>query len=257
MIKRVIKNIQRGLFSGSEMVKKRKDDACWFFIHIPKTAGTSFREMLYQYFSQEEIYPNIERIENNGGRYPNFRDIKRDFKEKATVYKDIKLVAGHYPYKLKKSLPDSNIKCLTFLRNPYDRTVSHLIHFKKRKLDCKKLTLEEIFELKQEQVCNLQIKYFMERKNRKSIEEKDIISAKKNLSDCDFVGITETFFESIKSLESLFEISFNQVLAKNVNQKQELISSISDNFKNKIKLANKLDFEFYEFAKEISTNKNK
>ncbi len=31
----------------------------YFFIHIPKTAGSSMREMLYKQFEADSIYPNV------------------------------------------------------------------------------------------------------------------------------------------------------------------------------------------------------
>ena len=39
----------------------------YFFVHIPKTAGSSFRNMLYRQFEQDVIYPNLKDIKNNNG----------------------------------------------------------------------------------------------------------------------------------------------------------------------------------------------
>ena len=34
----------------------------YYFLHIPKTAGTTFRFVLYDYFEQAEIYPNYYEL---------------------------------------------------------------------------------------------------------------------------------------------------------------------------------------------------
>ena len=56
-------------FNGQELISGKDKK---FFIHIPKTAGTSMRMMLYDIFEQESILPNQQDIKNNGGGYPAF-----------------------------------------------------------------------------------------------------------------------------------------------------------------------------------------
>lgn len=56
--------------------KRATPDPCKpiFFIHVMRTAGTSFREMLEEHFDLSEVYPTDEAIKQRG-RYPNLTEL--------------------------------------------------------------------------------------------------------------------------------------------------------------------------------------
>lgn len=60
-----------------------KEDELFYFIHVPKTAGTTFRLLLEKEFKASETLPSQKDIIANGGRYPNLLTIKSLLDEKA------------------------------------------------------------------------------------------------------------------------------------------------------------------------------
>ena len=93
------------------------------FIHIPKTAGTSFRTMLERYFKGKEIFPaRADRLRSSHLGYPP----KKDYLELSDTQKaEIQMFAGHLPFETAHQIaPD--LKMLTFLREPKERFISHV-----------------------------------------------------------------------------------------------------------------------------------
>jgi len=88
-------------------------------IHIPKTAGTSFRKLL------EKNYANAVELVYEGERSRTFLDKKYYRCRKGT-----RVIHGHFPVfpDLKKYYPGS--KLITWIRDPIDRLISHYYFFK-------------------------------------------------------------------------------------------------------------------------------
>jgi len=226
-------------------------DEYYFFIHIPKTAGSSFRQMLYKQFGQELIYPNLNDIKQNGGYYPTHQTIKE-----ATQSKDrpFQFLMGHYPYSTGKLLARPP-RHLVFLRDPIKRAISHLYHFKRQGIrQVKKNSLHEIIDEAGWQFNNLQVRY-MSGKNFQAnkvylenteLGENALQQAKKNIDKCDFVGLTEDFDNSIELLERIFDWQLGKTLKKNVAPKRH--RKIPDDLYQEIKALNQLDMALYEYA---------
>ena len=103
------------------------NDEVFFFIHIMKASGTSFRNMLWQLFPQKEIWPNRKDIlATKTNWYPplkHFSGIDNN------TGKRLRLITGHYPF-IAAELFSMTPRYLVFLRHPVDRTVSFLKHAK-------------------------------------------------------------------------------------------------------------------------------
>ncbi|HAT1978872.1 sulfotransferase family 2 domain-containing protein [Legionella pneumophila] len=105
-------------------------DSKFFFVHIPKTAGTSFRKSLESFFGFNRIMydyspSSVETSEviiryfykKNSDTYNFFKEIQ-----------DIKAVSGHVP--IMKYLPFFGIsQTMTFVRNPLEQMISHYLHY--------------------------------------------------------------------------------------------------------------------------------
>ena len=84
-----------------------------FFVHIPKTAGTSFNNHVHSWFGYQKWHSHIEVLD---------RDSQR------ALINPGNYLAGHIPlYKLKEIAPDFNqLDLHTILRRPVDQLHSHL-----------------------------------------------------------------------------------------------------------------------------------
>src|SRR4051812_19291092 len=102
----------------------------YVFVHVMKTAGTSFAFHLRQQFAEREIYPCASvDLRDPGDVEPyasieNLRNIPSDRRAEIIVY------AGHVPY-LARDLIGTDLHALTLLRDPLERTISVLNHFKR------------------------------------------------------------------------------------------------------------------------------
>lgn len=82
-----------------------------FFLHIAKTGGSTIKALIQNQFSIDSIFPGYYLF-----------DLKNTTSEELGRYK---LFMGHFPYSLSACLPH-RLRCITFLRDPLERTLSHL-----------------------------------------------------------------------------------------------------------------------------------
>lgn len=95
---------------------KRQCEAPWYFLHIPKTAGTTFRVLLENHFHMDEICPAYE-----------FFQIKPYTDEQLSGFR---LFRGHMGFNLVNYLPQKP-QALVMLRDPMERAVSHFEYIKR------------------------------------------------------------------------------------------------------------------------------
>ena len=84
-----------------------------FFLHIPKTAGTTLINALLAYFPQEAVCP-----------YFLMNDLLRASPEELSRYQ---FVAGHHFYAIHQRLRRKPV-CITLIRNPVNWVVSYYMH---------------------------------------------------------------------------------------------------------------------------------
>src|ERR1700685_120727 len=82
------------------------------FVHIPKTAGMTIRALLSSQYDMREKAPAVD--------WAGLRNLPRPLG-------DYKLYVGHFRYFLRRILPPG-VKVFTFLRDPVERSISHLKH---------------------------------------------------------------------------------------------------------------------------------
>lgn len=91
------------------------NDKILYFLHIPKTAGTTFSTILEHYFDYDAIYPSTV-----------WSELVTDMKKDLSSYR---LFRGHFGYGLEKIL-NKPLVYITMLRDPIDRIISNYNHIK-------------------------------------------------------------------------------------------------------------------------------
>jgi len=223
----------------------------YFFIHIPKTAGSSFRSMLYKQFPQGVIYPNLKDIKANKGSYPH----RKPAIEALESERKIQFLMGHYPFAISKKFPKPP-KCIVFLRDPVERAISNLYHLQHNNPHFKNVPARTIIEGATSQINNIHVRFMGDWRFRPyklftaetEFGAKALIQAKKNLDTCAFIGFAEHFEESIAALQQKFNWKLGRTLKKNKTKKRR--EPISDDLYEKLVELNQLDIELYQYAKE-------
>ena len=190
----------------------------WVFLHIMKTAGTSFRTMLEE-TPEAVIYPTREELAQHPKRwYLPARELLERIERGEIDLSARRFLCGHYAASLVDHLP-GDWRTVSFLRDPVRRSLSMIAHrhFKASRLNrflkpnvSKHLDWEDFVE---RQIRNYQTKVFAidgreDVNGLHRIDDAAFERAKARLLETDFVGLTERYAESIRLLEAMSGIRF-------------------------------------------------
>ncbi len=209
-------------------------------VHIPKTAGTSFRSILKQVYGEQAV----KRLDIDL-QFETIR-LEEQLFEQRKLDKKLKVVHGHFsPALLQKYFRiDPQIPFVTWLRDPVERVVSNYFYLEKR--------LKE--ELQEEQkglniLSKMQrslVEYANVELNRNRMSK---FLKGKALHDFLFVGIQEYYSEDLRQLAGLLGWQGFQEPRHNVTgrQKREVTSEEMD----AIARLNEKDLAIYEEALDL------
>jgi hypothetical protein len=223
------------------------------FLHIPKTAGSTFSRILYQQYTGKSHFDFTGDIAS---------DLKRFETLSAEDRKDIAFFSGHAP--ITTGIVEADQTIITFLRNPISRVKSFCQHVYEGKspylledFPPETFSLDDFLNSGIGELSNLQTKMLInhgisdtsELIDRLSISEA-IHRAVSNLSEkITCFGIQEYFDESL----ILFAVRFNwqnlhydSVNKKNASRKLQF----TDKNINQIVELNAADIAVYKFARE-------
>ena len=204
------------------------ENSNFFFMHIPKTGGTTFRHLLYNYYSSENVFPSQKQLRQKfSGQYPKGSEFINILKLSKDNYK---VVCGHYPYRIVTEFINE-YKTITFIRNPMDRFMSHLGHVA-RKSQIK--DINELFDLNWKRIARVQTNFFGF--NNQKPNWKEVNTVIENIS---FIGINEQFELSVELLNKLFELEI-KVPEKSKNVANAKLSYDMLSTKNRIELIRNL-----------------
>ncbi len=243
------------------------------FTHIPKTAGTSLKQILNKNYDSDNIFLLY-------GDNPLKKSIKlliddlnvtlqnEDTKESKNGQK-IKVIGGHLGFGLHELIIPRYFTYMTLLRNPIERVISYYSHVKRyfnNQLGDKarSMTLKEFVERQVSiEVDNWQTRYlsglgwqrFMlgtgSHIGYGQCSEEMLKLAKSNLRRYYIFGIQEKFESSLVLFSKVFGWNFSTNLEVNVNAKRTRKEDLDRLTIDCIIKHNQLDMDLYVYAEKI------
>ena len=254
-------------------MNKIKNLPTLIFLHIPKTAGRTFYNILVRQFLPFEILrleylfsKNCPRSSQSPyGFFNSFlQEYELNYLNNLPDDKKINLkcvTQGHLAFGLHTYFPQK-ASYVAFLRNPVDRVISQYCYLRRRPnnplyYSVKNKTLKDYVEGERNpgQFSNVQTRFLCGQEGilkQGELSESDLELAQKRLKEnFAFVGITEKFDESLICLKKFFGWKNIFYYKSNVSKKRPLVEEISRDTLRIIQEKNKLDVQLYKFARRM------
>jgi hypothetical protein len=210
-------------------------------MHIPKTAGTSFRIALQGHFDDAILlaYRGQIRAKEPVVRFEGKLLTELDEPSKARLAEycrtnDVRCIHGHFTLpSLCELFPEA--KCITFLREPVDRLISAYNHlFATMPAAAERTSFEE---------------FTQNPRTRNVYAQLGILD---HLDALTFIGITEEYERSLRLLEHRFP-HFGSLTVEEANvsqQKRFTKRDVTPEMRSRLRELNDADVEIYEAARE-------
>jgi hypothetical protein len=228
----------------------------FFFIHVMKTGGATFRQHVYANFAPGAVYPYK----------PVDRDMHTANYDMAYLlglpeerHAAIRAYTGHFPF-VTTELLSRPLFTFTILRDPVARTVSYLKHCKRYHTQHQALSLDEIY------ADDFFFRCFIENHQSKIfamtsgdalqsymdpmvIDDERLEIAESNLAKVDLVGVNERYDAFVDEMRDRFGWRFDDLPNKRVGDEPW---EASPSLRARIAEDNAADMRFYEFAKTVA-----
>jgi len=226
------------------------------FVHIPKTAGTSLRNIIERNFQQHSIFTVDGRnprksIELFNGLAPE---------EKASF----SLIQGHAEFGSFKDLPHRQVKHITFIRDPVSRVLSYYSYilsdsFRRPQAEMAEgMSLRDYLLSKSDwQMNNHQTRMIAGKVKPEygACNEEDLARAKNNIINCfHFAGLVERFDESILAMSRSLGWKMPFYKKANITRHRITRDAIDEEEIALIRHENRHDLELYEFIRSRFEN---
>ena len=225
----------------------------FFFVHLNRTGGTALLRRLRAQFPPEAIYPGP----GDGEPPTSTLSVEHFFERWDTRGSEIRLVAAHFPMAAIDRL-GVPFRTFTVLRDPVDRTISNLGHFRQVTPEAQGRSLETIYAdpLRFDVVHNHMVKMFSltpaEMTNGMLSEvtftPERLQRAKDRLAGIDVIGLQSDFAAFCAALEARFGWTLGPEAF--MNRTLEAIDA-SDAFRAQIARDNADDVELYRFGRAL------
>jgi hypothetical protein len=223
------------------------------FLHIPKTAGTTFTSILKRQYFGTKTFSLSGDINRD---IIKFNSLPENYREKITLF------TGHSHGSTGIDRADKAV-LLTFLRDPISRVKSFCQHVSEGKskylidkFPPEKFNLNEFLESGNTELSNLQTRTLLSFKNDRNIAFIDdafseiVGTATHNLFNKIFLyGIQEYFDESLILFSLALNWRFPIYISKNKKNNTKLIQFEKHHIERIMDL-NKIDIEVYNMAKK-------
>lgn len=216
-------------------------------IHVPKTAGSTFKNVLRQVYHAQEIFFD----------YP-YKGKRRNL-ILMTEQPQVKVVHGHFPAK-KYDEKYAQARKIIWLRKPINRLLSHYFFHKTLQLLADSNSNQDT-EILNYPYADLSLIEFAELPEMQNIVANKFLE-KQSLNDFYFVGLQEFFDEDLQVLEYQLNWPKYQVFNSNTNPDPEYVQFLQDTWSNqdiinKISCLNQLDLDIYAEAVSLQEKRAK
>ena len=221
------------------------------FLHIPKTAGTTFTDCLNRFYKGRHFLFSGD-LQKDKARYRKISKSKRG---------QISMFGGHAPRIT--GIPEvDTLPIITFFRDPVERVKSYCQHVSEGKsryllkdYPPSKFNLDAFLDSGINELSNIQTKLLLgdQKQQLPDADKKTILetAVKVLKNDITCFGFTEQFDKSLVLLHYKLGWTKWPVYKKlNAKNRQKLITFTSDNIK-KIRKLNEIDIAVYQKALEL------
>lgn len=206
----------------SRLKKSSSDSFRILFIHIMKTAGTSFRRMLQEELGSENIFPsdrNLEKLPNGWYLLPE------KILESYNLLPKHKVLIGHFPASIINKLPNK-YSAAVFLRDPLQRSLSTIKHHSNLQNKSPEYLIndQDFLEryIKNYQTKILGMDLVVDPNLCYEIDEKILTNALARINQFEFVGITEKYEESCRVFDKTYKTNIaSRIKRENVSRSEE------------------------------------
>jgi len=223
------------------------------FLHVMKTAGTSFVRHLQANVEPGELYPDLGPGADRRSAYRLIPNLEEYLRNGGTA----RVFAGHFPAAVIDIVhPDIT---MTVLREPVDRTISILRHHQRLNERLRGASLEEIYDdgwVRPMFVQDHQAKVFAMTSTDRldsfmdvlEVDEPRLEVAKRNLGRVDLVGLTEHYDDFVDLVEARLGWPSGRTRRLNVTPDG---AEVPDGLRQRIADENPADIAFYQHAVEL------
>jgi hypothetical protein len=231
-----------------------ENEGRFFFVHLQKTAGVSFRARLQHQFGEHGVYPDSSDGWGTVEAAASIDHLRERYRVRRA---EIRVVTGHFPLFVADLLGDE-FTTLTVLREPVERVLSYLrYHRSQTPADADK-TLEQIYAdpLRFHGMAhNHMVKMFSltgdehmaSMLTKVDYTPERLEYAKERLATVDAIGLQERFEEFCDQLERRFGWDLGEPQRINASNPVD----VSDEFRARITEDNAMDIELYEFGRRL------
>ena len=233
-----------------------------YFIHNPKTAGTS----MVKTFEHQIYFDRFLRLNPTRFTHPKvfLEKVPEIVKERILPRREkLKVVGGHFAFGIHKTV-DEPYDYVTVVRNPIERVISEYYYMKQKGFYYQELILKEDLSLEEylhhpetRYLNNLQTRLIsgVPYENGDEVNDEIYDLALKNLKEMMVVGISERFSESL----ALFSLVMNwkriPIHTKaNRNDERPKINAIDSYTIKRIEEREQYDLALYKEAIQIFEN---
>ena len=225
-----------------------------FFVHVMKTGGSTFRRHVEGQLGADRVYPNAEVDRdlfeaNTSVRY--LRNLPED------RWNQVDVVSAHLPF-FASTVLDKRFVTATILRDPVERTVSHLRNCQRSDPKCHGRSLEEIYDhpfIFPLQIHNHQVRVFAlgaadgaDSINQPiDIDDEHFDQALDHVRSVHILGLQQRYDEFVDAVHRRFGWQRKVVPDLLVSGPAE----VSERLVRRIRKDNEADMEFFEQAKKL------